>query len=63
MYVSLYVTYVLATHKSLLELVMKLAQRQWEGSFRKPARQYGMSLTRKDSLKHQPPRKNGWILL
>ena len=40
-------------------LVTELAQQQWEGSFRKPVGQYGMSLTRKDSLKHQPPRKNG----
>ena len=46
------------THKSLLALVTKLAQRQWEVSFRKPVGQYGISLTRKDSLNHQPPRKN-----
>ena len=39
--------------------VTELTQRQWEGSFRKLVGQYGMSLTRKDSLKHQPPRKNG----
>ena len=37
----------------------ELAQRQWEGSFRKPVGQYGMPLTRKYSLKHQSPRKNG----
>ena len=30
----------------------ELAQQQWEGSFRKPVGQYGMSLTGKDPLKH-----------
>ena len=39
--------------------ITELAQRQWVGSFPKPVRQYGITLTRKDSLKHQPPRKNG----
>ena len=57
---SLYITFVpAATHKSILVLVTELAQSQWKGSFEKPVRQYGMSLTRKDSLKHQAQRKCG----
>ena len=44
---------------SLLVLITELAQRRREGSFQKPVRQYVISLIRKDSLKHQPPRKNG----
>ena len=58
---SLYVIYVLTTHKSLLVLVTELAQQQWKGSFREPVRQYVWYVLNKKGLIKAPTSKTEWL--